>query len=182
MKLIETKLPGVILLEPRVFTDNRGFFYENYNAKTFKESGIEAVFIQDNHSRSAYGTVRGLHYQKGSASQAKLVRCTLGSVYDVAVDLRQGSKTFGQWCGYVLSAENKFQLYIPRGFAHGFSVLSETAEFQYKCDNLYAPAEDRGIRWDDPSLGIDWQVKEPIISPKDAKLPFFKDVNAQELF
>ncbi|MDR1453513.1 MAG: dTDP-4-dehydrorhamnose 3,5-epimerase, partial [Candidatus Margulisbacteria bacterium] len=147
MQIIKTEFPGLLIIEPKVFPDARGFFYESYNQKTFAAAGLDVVFAQDNHSRSVRGTLRGLHFQKGGLAQTKLVRCTLGEVYDVAVDLRRGSPTFKRWLGLTLSAENKKQFYIPRGFAHGFAVLSDLAEFQYKCDAYYAPQAEAGILW-----------------------------------
>ncbi|MFW5857883.1 MAG: dTDP-4-dehydrorhamnose 3,5-epimerase, partial [Planctomycetota bacterium] len=151
MKRIETDLPGVVLVEPEVHGDRRGFFLEAYNARDFAAVGIDDVFVQDNHSLSRRGVLRGLHYQLGQP-QAKLVRVIRGEVYDVAVDVRRGSPHFGRWTAVTLSAENKLQLYVPKGFAHGFCVLSTEAEFVYKCSDYYAPAEERGIAWNDPAL------------------------------
>ncbi|TKG96150.1 dTDP-4-dehydrorhamnose 3,5-epimerase [Puteibacter caeruleilacunae] len=175
MKLIETPIKGLVVLEPRVFTDNRGYFFESYNEDNLRQLGIDTKFVQDNESSSEYGTVRGLHYQLDPHAQCKLVRVISGRVFDVAVDLRKDSETFGQWFGVELTGENKKQLYIPRGFAHGFSVLSENAVFAYKCDNLYAPQSERGIAWDDPALNIDWGVgrDQAIVSAKDLKNPQF---------
>lgn len=177
MKIIETSIPGLLILEPRVFADTRGYFLESYNQKKMEEAGISAVFVQDNESKSGRGVIRGLHYQLGPYSQTKLVRVIQGSVYDVAVDCRKGSPTFGQSFGLELSEENKIQFYIPKGFAHGFSVLSETAVFSYKCDALYNPAAERGILYNDPALQIDWgiDVSEAIVSGKDTILPLFAD-------
>ena len=168
MKLIETELPGVVILEPRVFGDQRGFFFESFNAKTFAElTGLMPAFVQDNHSRSARNVLRGLHYQI-QQPQGKLVRVAAGEVFDVAVDLRRRSPTFGRWCGTVLSAENKRMLWIPEGFAHGFLVLSESADFLYKTTNYYAPAHERCISWNDPDIGIQWPSQEPpLVSSKD---------------
>ncbi|MDX1722565.1 MAG: dTDP-4-dehydrorhamnose 3,5-epimerase [Pseudomonas sp.] len=168
MKVIETALPGVLILEPKVFGDERGFFYESFNARAFAEAtGLTREFVQDNHSRSQRGVLRGLHYQLQQA-QGKLVRVSSGEVYDVAVDIRRGSPNFGRWVGVHLSAENKRQLWVPEGFAHGFLVLSEFAEFLYKTTDYYAPAHERCIRWDDPSLAIDWPFAEaPQLSGKD---------------
>ena len=168
MQAISTKLPGVIILEPKVFGDPRGFFFESFNARAFAETtGLQREFVQDNHSRSAKGVLRGLHYQVQQA-QGKLVRVTAGEVYDVAVDLRRSSSTFGNWVGVHLSAENKRQLWVPEGFAHGFVVLSEFAEFLYKTTDYYAPEHERCIRWDDPSLAIDWPLDgAPQLSAKD---------------
>lgn len=168
MLAIPTAIPEVIILEPKVFGDDRGFFFESFNAKAFEEAtGLKRDFVQDNHSKSAKNVLRGLHYQIGQP-QGKLVRAVQGEVFDVAVDLRKNSKTFGQWVGVHLSAENKKQLWVPEGFAHGFVVLSDTAEFLYKTTDYYAPALERCIRWDDATLAIDWGLSEaPILSPKD---------------
>lgn len=176
MNIIETGIPGLVIIEPRVFEDDRGYFFESYHLEKYREAGIERPFIQDNESRSVKGVVRGLHYQLGEASQAKLVRVIEGSVYDVAVDLRKGSPSFGKWFGLELSENNKKQLYVPRGFAHGFSVLSETAIFTYKCDNLYNREAESSINPFDKTLGIDWQVKkqESIVSEKDQNAPEFE--------
>ncbi|HHX63303.1 MAG TPA: dTDP-4-dehydrorhamnose 3,5-epimerase [Chloroflexi bacterium] len=170
MKVIETRLPGVLIVEPDVFGDNRGFFLESYSYRKYAEQGISDQFVQDNHSRSTRGVLRGLHYQS-SPGQAKLVRVVTGGVYDVAVDIRHGSPTFGQWVGVTLSAENHRQLYIPVGFAHGFCVLSDVADFLYKVTSYYAPELERGIAWDDPDLAIDWPVDEPILSARDREHP-----------
>ncbi len=168
MHIIQTAIPDVLILEPKVFGDERGFFYESFNARAFSEAtGLNPNFVQDNHSRSQRGVLRGLHYQVEQA-QGKLVRVTAGEVYDVAVDLRRQSPTFGQWVGAHLSAENKRQLWVPEGFAHGFLVLSEFAEFLYKTTDYYAPAHERCIRWDDPKLAIAWPLQgEPRLSAKD---------------
>ena len=176
MNIIETTLPGVRLIEPRVFGDARGFFLESWNHRTFAEAGLDLDFVQDNHSRSARGVLRGLHYQLGSP-QGKLVRVTQGCVFDVAVDIRRTSPHFGRWVGYELSAENHRMLWIPPGFAHGFLVLSETADFLYKCTTLYDPAGDRGIRWDDPAIAIAWPDAgvAPLLSAKDAAAPPLAD-------
>ena len=172
MNIIETSLPGVLLIEPRVFGDARGFFLESWNRRSFAEAGLDLDFVQDNHSRSARGVLRGLHYQIGSP-QGKLVRVTNGAVFDVAVDIRRSSPHFGQWVGYELSAENHRMLWVPPGFAHGFLVLSDTADFLYKCTTLYDPPGDRGIRWDDPAIGIAWPDigMAPQLSAKDAVAP-----------
>ncbi|MBD9483588.1 dTDP-4-dehydrorhamnose 3,5-epimerase [Pseudomonas sp. PDM14] len=161
-------LPGILLLEPRVFGDERGFFYESFNARAFADAtGVQREFVQDNHSRSQRGVLRGLHYQI-EQPQGKLVRVTAGEVLDIAVDIRRSSPTFGQWTGVHLSAANRLQVWIPEGFAHGFVVLSEYAEFLYKTTDYYAPAHERCIRWDDPELAIDWQLNEaPWLSAKD---------------
>ena len=168
MKVIPTRIPEVLILEPKVFGDERGFFYESFNARAFAEAtGLKREFVQDNHSRSARGVLRGLHYQLQQA-QGKLVRVCLGEVLDVTVDIRRNSPTFGQWVGVRLSAENKRQLWVPEGFAHGFVVLSEYAEFLYKTTDYYAPAHERCIRWDDPQLAIDWEFEgSPQLSAKD---------------
>lgn len=168
MQVIETTLADVFILEPKVFGDDRGFFYESFNARAFQEAtGLQRDFVQDNHSRSQRGVLRGLHYQLQQA-QGKLVRVTAGEVYDVAVDLRRRSPTFGQWVGVHLSADNRRQMWIPEGFAHGFLVLSEFAEFLYKTTDYYAPAHERCIRWDDPQLAIDWPLQStPLLSGKD---------------
>jgi len=168
MQAVSTDLPGVIILEPKVFGDQRGFFYESFNARRFTETtGLERDFVQDNHSRSQRGVLRGLHYQVQQA-QGKLVRVTAGEVYDVAVDIRSSSPTFGRWVGVHLSADNNRQLWVPEGFAHGFAVLSEYAEVLYKTTDYYAPEHERCIRWDDPTLAIDWPLQEaPQLSAKD---------------
>jgi len=168
MQAVNTEIPGVIILEPKVFGDQRGFFFESFNARSFAEAtGLQREFAQDNHSRSQRGVLRGLHYQVQQA-QGKLVRVTAGEVYDVAVDLRRSSPTFGKWVGTLLSAENKRQLWVPEGFAHGFVVLSEFAEFLYKTTDYYAPEHERCIRWDDPTLAIDWPLDgAPQLSAKD---------------
>jgi len=170
MKAIPTEIPDVWVIEPKVFGDARGFFFESYNRKAFKDAtGLEPDFVQDNHSKSAQGVLRGLHYQLPPHAQGKLVRVAQGEVFDVAVDIRRGSPTFGRWVGEILSAENQRQLWIPPGFAHGFVTLSETAEFLYKTTNYYAPQCDRCIRWDDPTLAIDWPMQiAPLVSVKDA--------------
>lgn len=167
MKVIETRLPGVLLLEPKVFGDARGFFMESYNKREMSEAGIAQDFVQDNHSRSAKGVLRGLHYQIRQP-QGKLVRVASGEVYDVAVDMRRGSPSFGQWTGMRLSAENKLMAWIPPGFAHGFYVLSDVAEFLYKTTDYYAPEHERSLLWNDPALAIDWPLDgEPGLSEKD---------------
>jgi dTDP-4-dehydrorhamnose 3,5-epimerase len=168
MKIIPTPLAGLVLLEPRVFGDERGFFYESFNARTFAElTGVQAAFVQDNHSRSAKNVLRGLHYQIEQA-QGKLVRVSSGAVFDVAVDLRKSSATFGQWYGVELSADNKRQLWIPPGFGHGFMVTSEHAEFLYKTTDYWAPEHERAILWNDPAIGIEWPLDgAPLLSAKD---------------
>lgn len=177
MEIFETGIEGLKVIQPRIFADERGFFCETYNEKRYNECGIAQKFCQDNMSKSSYGVIRGLHFQLNPSAQSKLVSVVIGKVYDVAVDLRKGSPTYGQWYGVELDGEKKQQFLIPRGFAHGFSVLSETAVFSYKCDNLYAPEAEGGIRFDDPDLGIDWKIPEEkrILSEKDMKHPLFKD-------
>lgn len=177
MPFIPTKIKDVVIFEPRIFTDDRGYFFETYNEKLFNDNGITAKFVQDNQSKSSYGVIRGLHFQKGEHAQAKLVRVLQGSVLDVAVDLRAGSETYGKYVAVELSDVNNLQLFIPRGFAHGFSVLSRTAVFAYKCDNLYCKESEGGIDCSDPDLGIDWQIpaEDRILSEKDKLHPLFKD-------
>lgn len=170
MKVSKTSLPGVLLFEPQFFTDQRGFFFESYHEKRYFAAGLTKAFVQDNHSYSVQGTLRGLHYQLHHP-QGKLVRVLAGEVFDVAIDIRRGSPTFGQWSGYYLSAANRRQIYIPEGFAHGFCVVSETAEVLYKCTDFYTPGDERGLIWNDPDIGINWPVTEPLLSPKDATLP-----------
>lgn len=181
MKITKTKLEGVVIIEPDVFGDNRGFFMESWNKKKMAEAGLDYDFVQDNHSKStAKGTLRGIHFQKGDKAQAKLVRCVKGAVLDVAVDLRKNSPTFKQWVGVELSEENKKQLLIPRGFGHGFVTLTDDVEFLYKADNYYAPEADAGVRWNDPEISVEWGVENPILSEKDKKNPFLKE--CKELF
>jgi dTDP-4-dehydrorhamnose 3,5-epimerase len=181
MKVIQTEIPDVVIIEPQVFGDERGFFFESYNQKTLLEkAGITEYFVQDNHSRSAKNVLRGLHYQI-QQPQGKLVRVVVGAVFDVSVDLRKSSKTFGQWVGVHLSAENKQQLWIPPGFAHGFLVLSEYAEFLYKTTDFYAPESERSILWNDPDLGIAWPLQEePILSGKDKAGKLLRDAEVFE--
>lgn len=178
MNFIKTKFEGLIIIEPRVFEDARGYFFESYSQRAFVEAGLDYQFIQDNQSKSSYGTIRGLHFQKGEHAQAKLVRVLDGRVLDVVVDLREGSATYGEHFSIELTAENNRQLLIPRGFAHGFSVLSESAIFAYKCDNGYNKASEGGLLYNDPALGIDWQVAEEdaILSDKDLLNPLLKDL------
>ena len=175
MKFIETKISDVIIIEPTVFGDNRGYFLKSYNKKKFEEVVGKTSFIQDNESKSSKGVLRGLHFQKPPFEQAKLVRCIEGEVLDVAVDIRKNSKTYGKHVAVLLSGENKRQLFVPRGFAHGFLVLSDSATFAYKVDNTYAPGFDAGIRWNDKELNIQWDLEdnEVLVSAKDAELPFF---------
>lgn len=177
MKFIETKISDVIIIEPSVFIDERGYFLETYNQNKFEEAVGMTSFIQDNESKSSKGVLRGLHFQKPPFEQAKLVRCIEGEVLDVAVDIRKNSKTYGQHIAVVLSGENKRQLFVPRGFAHGFLVLSDNATFAYKVDNTYAPEHDAGIRWNDKELSIQWSMKENevTVSDKDALLPTLSD-------
>ncbi len=169
MKVIETEILGAKIIEPRVFGDARGYFFESWNRQAFREAGIDVDFVQDNESFSSYGVLRGLHYQMAPYTQAKLVRVVSGTVLDVIVDIRRGSPTFGRHIAVELSGENKRQLFAPRGMAHGFAVLSETAQFLYKCDNFYAPSSERSIRFDDPALGIDWRIRPEkwLLSAKD---------------
>ena len=177
MKFIPSNIPDVILIEPKVFGDHRGFFMETWQRNTFAENGIDFDFVQDNHSKSSQGILRGLHYQI-QQPQGKLVRVVQGTVFDVAVDMRQSSPTFGQWVGYELSAENHHMLWVPPGFAHGFYVMSDSAEFVYKCTDYYAPEFERSLLWNDPHLAIDWQLvdnKAPVLSDKDAQAPMFSD-------
>ena len=181
MRVFTTPLSGVLVIEPTVFEDARGFFFESYHYKRYVEHGITATFVQDNHSRSVKNTLRGLHYQV-NPGQGKLVRVVVGEVFDVAVDIRFGSPTFGKWYGTFLSAQNKKQMYIPVGFAHGFCVTSEVAEFEYKCTDYYSPKDERGILWNDPDLAIDWPVTEPILSEKDKKNIRFRDIKREFVF
>ncbi len=180
MKIIRTALEGCVVIEPAVHGDARGFFYESFNAGRFAEHGLPTAFVQANVSRSARGVLRGLHYQWPNP-QGKLVSVLEGEVYDVAVDIRRGSPTFGHWAAAVLSAENKRHFWIPEGFAHGFAVLSEHATFTYQCTALYDRAADASIRWDDPALAIDWPIAEPSLSDKDARAPLLADVAPDRL-
>ena len=178
MNVIETAIPGVVIIEPRVFEDARGYFFESFNQREFEEKVGPICFVQDNESKSRYGVVRGLHFQKGEHAQSKLVRVVKGAVLDVAVDIRKGSPTFGKWLSVELTEDNHRQFFIPRGFAHGFSVLSEIAVFQYKCDNFYAPQSEGAIAWDDPDLNIDWRIPADkiILSAKDSKHPLLREL------
>lgn len=181
MEVIATKIPDVLLIKPRVFQDSRGFFYESFQQKRYQEFGINLKFVQDNCSRSTQGTLRGLHYQRQHA-QGKLVSVVRGSVLDVAVDIRPGSPYFGQWVSEILSDENHHQLYIPPGFAHGFYVLSEIADFHYKCTDYYYPEYDGGIIWNDPKLAIDWNLKgQPELSSKDQQFSFLSEIALKDL-
>lgn len=181
MNVIRCELDGLVLLEPKVFGDARGFFMETWNRRRYHEAGITTEFVQDNISVSRRGTLRGLHYQNPNP-QGKLVSVMAGEVFDVAVDIRQGSTTFGKWHGVRLSSENKRQFFVPAGFAHGFVVLSETAMFHYKCTNYYSPKDEITIQWNDPEIGIDWQVREPILSEKDLRGIRLPEVPAAKLF
>jgi dTDP-4-dehydrorhamnose 3,5-epimerase len=178
MKVIETELPGVLIVEPVVHGDARGFFLESFHARRYAESGLPETFVQDNHSRSARGVLRGLHYQL-QHPQGKLVRVVSGEVFDVAVDIRKGSPAFGRWVGATLSADNHRQLYVPPGFAHGFCVLSEYADFLYKCTDYYAPDDERGVRWDDPDIGIEWPALEVRLSDKDRGNALLRELDAE---
>ncbi len=166
MKVIPTSLPGVLIIEPQVYQDGRGFFLESYHQQRYAHAGLPERFVQDNHSRSAPGTLRGLHYQLAHP-QGKLVRCVVGAVFEVAVDIRRGSPTFGQWVGLELSAKNQRQVYVPSGFAHGFCVPRVMSEVEYKCTDFYHPEDEYGIIWNDPTIGIDWPIRRPILSARD---------------
>jgi dTDP-4-dehydrorhamnose 3,5-epimerase len=181
MKITPTAIPDILVVEPKIFGDERGFFYESFNKRVWREkTGLDGSFVQSNHSRSLGGVLRGLHYQLEQA-QGKLVRAVVGEVFDVAVDLRKGSSTFGKWVGTYLSAENKRSLWIPPGFGHGFLVLSEVAEFLYDTTEYYAPRHERCIIWNDPDIAIEWPLKEePVLSAKDTKGVFFKDAEVYE--
>ena len=180
MNVIQTEIQGVVIIEPRVFGDSRGYFFESFSEKNFKEQVADVDFVQDNQSKSCYGVVRGLHFQKPPHAQAKLVRVVKGRVLDVAVDLRKGSPTYGKHVAVELTEDNHRQFFIPRGFAHGFAVLSEEAIFQYKCDNYYAPQSEGAVAWNDPDLGIDWGVplEKAILSEKDMKHPRLTDIDS----
>ena len=182
MKVIKTKLEGVVIIEPQVFFDDRGYFFESFSQQRFNEQVAPITFVQDNESKSSYGVLRGLHFQKPPFAQSKLVRVVKGKVLDVAVDLRKGSPTFGQYESVVLSEENKRKFFIPQGFAHGFAVLSEEAIFQYKCDNYYAPQSEGSVRWNDPTIAIDWQLpeKDIILSAKDEKAPLLSQLTIND--
>lgn len=181
MKILETELPGALIVEPDVFGDARGFFMELWNRERYTQAGLAANFVQDNLSLSRKGTLRGLHFQNPQP-QGKLVYVLEGEVFDVAVDIRVGSPTFGRWLGVTLSAENRRQFYVPPGFAHGFCVTSDTALFAYKCTDFYSPKTDAGILWNDPEIGIQWPVTEPLLSDKDRRAPRLKDVPREKLF
>jgi dTDP-4-dehydrorhamnose 3,5-epimerase len=184
MRITESPLPGLLIIEPKVFEDSRGYFFESFNRNNLMDAGIEAQFVQDNQSLSQYGVLRGLHYQLAPYAQSKLVRVLMGSVWDVAVDIRKNSPTFGQYFGIELSAENKIQLFIPQGFAHGFAVTSASAVFFYKCDSFYNPEAERGIHFNDPDLALPWPIPElaAIVSAKDKVLPLFKDATMNFLY
>ncbi len=176
MNFIKTEIEGLVIVEPKVFGDHRGFFMESWSERAFAEAGLHYTFVQDNHSSSTVkGTLRGIHFQRGDKAQAKLVRCVRGAVLDVAVDLRPNSPTYKKWVGVELSEENKRMLLIPRGFGHGFVTLTDNVEFLYKADNPYAPESEGGIRWNDPELNIDWGVEHPVLSAKDEVSPFLRD-------
>lgn len=177
MNIIQTALEGVVIIEPKVFVDDRGYFFESFSQQRFIEKVCNTTFVQDNESKSTYGVLRGLHFQKPPHAQSKLVRVVSGIVWDIAVDIRSGSPTFGQYVGVELTGENKRQFFIPRGFAHGFIVLSPEAVFQYKCDNYYAPAYEGSVLWNDPTIGIDWRIseKEVLLSAKDKQSPLLKE-------
>ncbi|QUV81210.1 dTDP-4-dehydrorhamnose 3,5-epimerase [Chloracidobacterium sp. D] len=178
MNFIPTELPGVILIEPQVFRDERGFFLETYHAAKFAQAGLDVTFVQDNHSRSVQGTLRGLHAQ-WRRPQGKLVRVIAGEIFDVVVDIRLDSPTFGRWLGVRLSAENFRQLYVPQGFVHGFCVVSDMAEVLYKCTALYDPGDEIGVIWNDPEIGIDWGIESPLLSEKDRRLPTLRTLVQQ---
>jgi dTDP-4-dehydrorhamnose 3,5-epimerase len=180
MKILPSSLPEILIIEPSVFQDERGFFMETYQQRRYTEAGIESVFVQDNLSYSVRGTLRGLHYQLKHA-QAKLIQVIEGTIFDVALDIRRGSPSFGQWTSVHLSAENKRQLFLPEGFAHGFCVLSESAQVVYKCTNYYAAADEGGVLWSDPALAIAWPLSKPLLSEKDSQLPHLADIPPESL-
>ena len=184
MEVIKTDIEGVVIIEPRIFKDARGYFFESFSAKEFQEKVCQTTFVQDNESYSNYGVVRGLHFQKPPYTQSKLVRVIKGAVLDVAVDLRKGSPTYGKHVAVELTGENHRQLFIPKGFAHGFSVLSDEVLFQYKCDNFYAPQSEGGIAWNDPALQIDWRIPADkiLLSEKDTKHPLLEDYNSDFVY
>jgi dTDP-4-dehydrorhamnose 3,5-epimerase len=178
VKVLATELPGVVLIEPLVHRDARGFFLETWRESRYREQGIDVHWVQDNHSRSGRGTLRGLHAQLGPRPMAKLVRCVAGEIFDVAVDVRRGSPTYGRWVGFTLSADNFRQLFLPAGFAHGFCVTSEHAEVEYKCSQVYAPEHEIAAAWNDPRIGIRWPIAEPLLSPRDAAAPTLAELAA----
>lgn len=184
MEVIKTDIEGVVIIEPRIFKDARGYFFESFSAKEFQEKVCQTTFVQDNESFSSYGVVRGLHFQKPPYTQSKLVRVIKGAVLDIAVDLRKGSPTYGKHVAVELTGENHRQLFIPKGFAHGFSVLSDEVLFQYKCDNFYAPQSEGGIAWNDPALQIDWRIPADkiLLSEKDTKHPLLEDYNSDFVY
>jgi len=183
MKVINTAIEGICIIEPQVFEDPRGWFMETYSKEKLAKQGIDTDFIQDNHSFSANrGTIRGLHFQINPKAQAKLVRCTRGRILDVAVDIRKGSPTYKKWVSVELSEENKKQLFIPKGFAHGFATLTDNVEIQYKVDEYYSPENDRSIRFDDPEINVDWGIENPILSEKDMKAPLLKDSDSNFVY
>lgn len=183
MKRVDTSILGVIIIEPQVFGDHRGWFMETYSVKAFSDIGIDTLFVQDNQSFSAQkGTLRGIHFQNNPMAQAKLVRVNKGAVLDVAVDLRRGSPTYLQWVAIELSAENRKMLFIPRGFGHGFKTLTDDVEFCYKCDNLYSKEHDRGIRFDDPAIGVIWGIDNPVLSQKDMESPLLQDSDCNYIY
>jgi len=184
MRVHETEFPGLLIIEPDVFNDPRGYFFESYNRRKFSDNGVNYEPVQDNESRSSAGVIRGLHYQEEPFAQAKLIRVIEGRIYDVALDLRRGSPTFGKWYGLIIDSEKKLQFLIPKGFAHGFSVMSEKAIVLYKCDNNYSVAHERGINAMDPALGINWMIEKgsEIISPKDLRQPLFRDIETNFIF
>ncbi|MFC1883493.1 dTDP-4-dehydrorhamnose 3,5-epimerase [Thermodesulfobacteriota bacterium] len=180
MSFSESTLPGVIIIEPVVYKDKRGLFLETFHQGKYSGGGINDIFVQDNHSFSMKNTLRGLHYQLKNP-QAKLIYAITGEIYDVAVDIRRGSPHFGKWMGVILSAENRKQIYVPKGFAHGFCVLSETADVIYKCSDFYSPGDEYGVLWSDPSIGIDWPVENPLLSEKDSRNPQLNDIPEKHL-
>jgi dTDP-4-dehydrorhamnose 3,5-epimerase len=182
LTVMPTPLDGVVLIQPHVYPDARGFFLETWNARDFAAAGLPENFVQDSHSRSTRGVLRGLHYQDVTAPLGKLVRCTVGSIFDVAVDLRSGSPTFGQWAGAELSADNKVQIYIPAGFAHGFQATSDVVEVQYKQTGYYTPSAEGTIAWDDPHIGVSWPIGEPILSGRDQQGARFEDYAQRPVF
>ena len=179
MEFIQTEIPDVILVKPTVIEDQRGFFMESYHIEKFKLGGIDCTFVQDNYVKSVQNTLRGLHFQV-KYPQAKLLRCLKGKVFDVVVDIRKDSLFFGKWVGVELSEDNKYQLFIPQGFAHGYYVMSEIAEIAYKCSDIYHPEDEQGIRWDDPDIGIEWPETKPVLSDKDIKLPTLHSLNLKK--
>jgi len=178
MKITETRLPGLLIIDPNVFGDKRGYFFESYNAEVFRQAGLEMEFLQDNESCSGKGILRGLHFQEPPYEQGKLVRVARGGVMDVSVDIRKGSPTFGKWEAFELTEQNKRMVYIPPGFAHGFVTLEENTIFIYKCTNIYHKESENSIRWDDPDLNIDWGISEPVISDKDRTAPLFREMES----